>query len=199
MLNIRPDNTTPLRLQAEGLLENGDVPKAKVGTTGVKALTLLHNMATDPARASDALKLLHELQVHQVELDLQHEQFEQNRDELSLALDRYVEVYDFAPFAYFSVYRDGKIIDGNRAAAEFFTVEQAALNGRHIDSLVTPECRLAVRSLLKRLCSNGARESCKVQAISGSVSRNANIVANVSPTGRFFMLAFVETTPSLAG
>ena len=199
MSTSKPDKITPLRLQAEGLLQDGNAPKAKIAMPGVKALALLHSMATNPAQASDALKLLHELQVHQVELDLQHEQFEQSHNELSRVLDRYVEAYDFAPFAYVTVDHDGKIMEGNRAAAELFGVEHAALSGRHIDNLVTSEYRLAIRSLLKRLGSHGARETCKAQVISGSVTRNADIVATASPAGQYFMLACIETTSSLAG
>ena len=165
-----------------------------MATPGVKALALLHSMAINPAQASDALKLLHELQVHQVELDLQNEQFEQNREELSRALDRHIEVYDLAPFAYITVDHDGRIMEGNRAAAELFGVEQAALSGRNIDSLVTPEFRLAIRTLLKRLGSHGTRQTCKAQVVNSSVTRNADIVATASPAGRYFMLACIETT-----
>ena len=185
----------PLRRQAEALLQRGTPPKARVAATGAEALALLHRMATEPERASDVLKLLHELQVHQVELDLQQEQLEQGRDELSHALDRYVERYDFAPVGYFAVDRDGKIVEGNLAAAELCGVERAALSGRRIDSLVTPPSRLALLALLKRLCSGDSRETCEVQIDrGGNVSRLFQVVATVSPGDRSLMMVFVETT-----
>jgi len=190
-----PENMMPLRHQAEELLLVGIPPKAKIATTGWEALATLHRMATDPEGASATVKLLHELQVHQVELDLQHEQLEQGRDELTHALNRYVERFDFAPVGYFAVDWDGKIIEGNLAGADLFGVEQAALSGRRIDSLVTSQSRLALLAMLKRLSNGGSRETCEAQIDSGgNVSRLFQVVATVSPTDRSLMMVFVETT-----
>jgi PAS domain S-box-containing protein len=85
-------------------------------------------------------------------------------------LDRYVERFDFAPVGYFAVAQDGKIIDGNLAGSEMFGVEQAALSGRRIDSLVTPQSRIALLALMKRLGNGKSRENCEVQ-IGGGASR----------------------------
>jgi PAS domain S-box-containing protein len=194
MRNIKSENETPLRLQAEGLLRLSAAPKAKLGVTDAKAQAVIYKMASSPASAGDALKIIQELQVHQVELDMQYEQFEQSRNELSQTLDRYVELYDFAPFAYFTVDRDGKIIEGNRAAAELSGVEQAVLSGGHIDGLVTSQCQLAIRALLKRLCSGGSRETCEAQVDSGNFLRHFQIVASASPSGQSIMMVFIETT-----
>ena len=191
----KPEIDLPLRHRAEVLLQRGIPPKAKVAATGPEALALLHRMAIDPDKASDALKLLHELQVHQVELDLQYEHLEQSRDELSHALDRYVERYDFAPVGYFAVDQDGKIVEGNLAAAALCGVERAALSGRRIDSLVTPQSRLALLALLKRLGNGDSRETCEVQIEhGGNVSRLFQVVATVSPGDRSVMMIFIETS-----
>ena len=72
-----------MRLHAETVLKEGSAPPTKGWPTGVGTLSLLHELASTPARADEALKLLHELQVHQVELDLQHEQMEATRRELT--------------------------------------------------------------------------------------------------------------------
>ena len=189
-----PEIQMHLRHQAEARIQVGTAPRARVATTGAEALALLHRMATDPENASVALKLLQELQVHQVELDLQHEQLEQSRDELNHALNRYVERFDCAPLGYFAVDRDGKIIEGNLAGADLFAVEQAALSGRRIDSLVSSQSRLALLAMLKRLSNGGSRETCEAQVDSGgNVSRLFQVVATVSPGDRSFMMVFVET------
>ena len=190
-----PENKLPLRHQAEALLQAGTPPKARIATTGWEALATLHRMATDPQNASATVKLLHELQVHQVELDLQHEQLEQGRDELSHALNRYVERFDFAPVAYFAVDRDGRIIEGNLAGADLFGIGQAALSGRRVDSLVTSQSQLMLLATLKRLNNGGSRETCAVQIDGGgNVSRLFQVVATVSPSDRSLMMIFVETT-----
>lgn len=180
-----------LRRQAEALLRVGAAPKAK-GVVSAEALAMLHRMVSVEEGSDIALKLLHELQVHQVELDMQQEQLEQTRDELAQALERYVERYEFAPFAYFNVDRHGKIIEGNRAAAELSGMEQDALCHRPVDSLVIPQCQLTLRAMLKRLGHGGSREACVVQVQNGGThSRYFQVVAAVSPSDQCFMLAFI--------
>ena len=190
----KPESEMSLRRKAEALLERGTPPRAKVAATGAEALALLLRMATDPEKGSDVVKLLHELQVHQVELDLQHEQLEQSRDELTDALDRYVERFDFAPVVYFTVDRDGSIIEGNLAAADLCKAGQAALRGRRIDSLVVPQSRPALLALLNKLCNGLSRETCEVQIDGGgSVSRHFHVVATASPNEQSFLMVLVES------
>src|SRR5271157_4933512 len=55
-----------------------------------------------PKSDADAKRLLHELQVHQIELELQNAELRQARDELEAALDDYTDLYDFAPSGYFT-------------------------------------------------------------------------------------------------
>src|ERR1039458_3661682 len=50
----------------------------------------------------DPQRLLHELEVHQIELELQNAELRQTRDELEAALANYTDLYDFAPAGYFT-------------------------------------------------------------------------------------------------
>ena len=187
-----PEIQLPLRSEAEVRLRDGTAPKAKLTATDFTTMAVLQNMATAPGGASDALKLLHELQVHQVELDLQHEQLEQGREELSHAVDEYVERFDFAPVVYYVVGRDGKIIEGNLAAAESFGLEQAALRGRRIESLFAPQCQFACLAVLKRLRGGSTRESLDLQVDGGSgVGRRYHMLATVPPSGRHFLMTLI--------
>jgi hypothetical protein len=58
----------------------------------------------------DALSLIHELQVHQIELEMQNEELQRAQKELEKSRDRYSDLYDFAPVSYFSFDKDGLII-----------------------------------------------------------------------------------------
>src|SRR6266700_7345147 len=111
-------DSAPLRHVAEELLRDGIPPPAYGWSTGVDALNVLHNLAGSPESAADALKLLHELQVYQVELAMQREQLEQSRAEVAESLERYVERFDFAPVGYFALEPDGRIVEGNLAGAD---------------------------------------------------------------------------------
>jgi PAS domain S-box-containing protein len=171
-----------LRGDAEGHLARGTAPPARGSWTSLDALSLLHKLASSPASAGDALKLLHELQVHQVELDLQHEQIEADRRELGEELARYKILYDCAPTAYLSVGRDGTIIEANHAAAELFAVEVDELRGRAIDTLLAPEDRPALQGLLQRLGGGAARQSCAARTGAGQApARPVRITASAHP------------------
>src|SRR5664279_1132988 len=62
-------------------------------------------------------RLLHELQVHQVELEMQNAELRKARDELELALENYTDLYDFAPVGYFTLTASGAIIQANLTGA----------------------------------------------------------------------------------
>ena len=87
-LSAEPSKYLQLRVDAEARLDEGSAPPTNGWTVSVGALTRLHNLASAPESVDDALKLLHELQVYQVELDLQHEQMEATRRELAEDLAR---------------------------------------------------------------------------------------------------------------
>ncbi len=61
----------------------------------------------------DALKLIHELQVHQIELELQNEELILARSAAKDAADKYIELFDFAPIGYFILSKEGQIIQLN--------------------------------------------------------------------------------------
>jgi PAS domain S-box-containing protein len=192
----RPEHSTPLRHQAEARIREGDAPQATHRwSTGVEALTLLYGLASTPESAGDALKLLHELQVYQVELDLQYEQMELSQRELAGELHRYTELYHFAPVAYFIVDVEGNIINANLAAAQLFNANHDDLSGRHVNSLLAPESRPALLGLWKRLRRSGVRATFEVQAAGGEHGLRAlRAMASASPDGQSFLLALTDQT-----
>ena len=183
-----------LRQDAEVKLQAGIAPGTRGWTIGTAALTLLHSLASNPATAGDALKLLHELQVHQVELDLQHEHMEDDRRELEQLADHYAELYDSAPAAYFTVDGAGRIIEGNLAGACMLGVERDDLGGRSIDSLVAPASGPALRALLALARSSSGRHSCRAQAGGPAGSGWLKVVASASPRGPSCLVLVIDLT-----
>ncbi len=185
-----------LRESAEQLIDQGSAPVTRGWPTGLQALTLLHRLASAPESASDALKLLHELQVHQVELDLQHEQAEQDRRQLAQDMTNCTALFDLAPFAYLTLYPDGRVIAANRIAADWLAPERGGteeLADRRIEDLLAHECRAAVRDMLGALRQSEGRQTCAVQSRAGGASAQA--VATAMPGGEQVLMAFVPEVP----
>src|SRR5579859_2381966 len=191
--------SAPLRHVAEERLRDGVPPPAHEGwTTGVDALNVLHNLARSPESAADALKLLHEPQVHQVELAMQHELLEQSRAEVAESLERYVERFDFAPVGYLAIDPDGRIVEGNFAAADLFEVDRAELPGRSIESFIAADSRAVLRSVLDRLRKNGSSsEACTVYAEQpGRPRRLLQVTGKAAPRGQFLYVTFASIRES---
>jgi PAS domain S-box-containing protein len=88
-----------------------------------------------------SVQLVRELSVHQVELALQREELARSRIELSKALARYVDLYDFAPAGYVTMSSDGSMLTLNLAAARLLGVERARLTGRGLHDFVADHDR----------------------------------------------------------
>ncbi len=181
---------TKLRDKAEALLQAGTTPIAGHWSMGVDALSLLHRLSSNPDKAEDALKLLHELRVHQVELDLQNEEIAANEQALGDELRLFRTLYDCAPFAYCVVDFESTVIQGNLAAAELFGVGKAHLEGQRIDTFLNPQHRLLLLGLLKRVAKSGTTESCIAQAGEGAQgSPQLQFLASISPGREHILLA----------
>ncbi|MGM0768300.1 MAG: PAS domain-containing protein [Pseudomonadota bacterium] len=137
-----------LRRSARDLIDHGVPPRGR-STLSVDAMQLLYDRASTPDSAADALKLLHELQTYQVELDLLYEQLQANEVEVTEELAHYKALYDQAPAAYLIVATDGEVIEGNRAANALFGEPAMPLTGRSLFTLLAPGQDSAVTALLR--------------------------------------------------
>jgi diguanylate cyclase (GGDEF)-like protein/PAS domain S-box-containing protein len=75
------------------------------------------------------MRLLQELQIYQIELELLNRELQQSRELLNSTSGRYVDVYEFSPLAYFTFDPHGSILELNLAAAELLEANKAVLIG----------------------------------------------------------------------
>lgn len=94
-------------------------------------------LETEKARRSESERLVHELQVHQVELETQNSELREARAALEASYHRYSELYDFAPVAYFTFDAQGVVREVNLAGAVFVGQERANVVGFPFLALVT--------------------------------------------------------------
>lgn len=138
-----------LRRSARDLIDHGVPPPSRGGSLSVDALQMLYQRASAPESAADAVKLLHELQTYQVELDLLYEQLQANEHEISEDLAYYKSLYDLAPAAYLIVANDGEIIEGNQAAGSLFRQPAEELAGKRLDAYLAPGEDVGLTTLLR--------------------------------------------------
>jgi PAS domain-containing protein len=82
---------------------------------------------------------MHELAVHQEELEIQNDNLRQAEVELQVARDRYFQLFDLAPVAYLTLDQSGVIQEANLTAATLLQVKRKALLRRRLSSFVTSQ------------------------------------------------------------
>ncbi|QPK65500.1 PAS domain-containing protein [Methylomonas sp. LL1] len=86
-------------------------------------------------------KLLHELLVHKIELEMQNEELRKTYSALEEALDRYRDLYDFAPVGYISIDREDGISEVNLTAAALLGVDRDKLINLRFSRFVADQNR----------------------------------------------------------
>lgn len=141
-LATEPSRFAALRHRATLRLADG------AGAQASDALSVLHLLASSPDTAADALALLHELQVHQVELDIQAEELRESRAELEAALRRQIELYEFQPVGCFTVDAGLVVLELNRAGAAMLGMERDDACGSSLGSFLSPAGKRRMHELI---------------------------------------------------
>ncbi|MDD2198076.1 MAG: ATP-binding protein, partial [Bacteroidales bacterium] len=151
------NRTSKLRESAETLLNEGKTEK----------------IFSDP----NILKLIHELEVHQIELELQNEELKLAKEKAELAEKKYTELYDFAPSGYLSLTKSGEITDLNISAEHFLGKNSSELIKSSFAFFVSIETRAAYNSFLEKIFKTGLKQTCELTLLAGNDSK-VYILAN---------------------
>ena len=117
----------------------------------------------------ETLKLIHELEVHQIELEIQNEELMLARSAAKDAAQKYVELYDFAPSGYFTLSREGKILELNFSGSRMLGKERSRLKNSPFRVFVSEDSRPIFDYFLRKTFSSQAKESCEVTLSAGDV------------------------------
>jgi diguanylate cyclase (GGDEF)-like protein len=123
---------------------------------------LLAALRREAPNAADPAGVVHDLEVHQIELELQNRELRHAQQALEESRDRYVDLYDLAPVAYASLTREGRITQLNLTAAQLLGVERARGKGLFLGARLAPGDGRVLLSSLGRVLSTGEEESCEV-------------------------------------
>jgi PAS domain S-box-containing protein len=141
----------------ERLREKRKSQRSEVG--GLPAITLVK---AGQRTEEETQRLLHELQVHQIELEMQNEELQQSRAEVEAGLERYKDLYDFAPVGYVTLGRDGTIRQVNLTGVRLLGLERARLVNRRFGLFVSDDSRPAFAAFLQKVFESQEKWTCEV-------------------------------------
>ncbi len=108
---------------------------------------------------ADAQRTLQELQIHQIELELQNEELKLTKAEVDAGLEKYTDLYDFAPVGYFTLGADGAILQVNLTGCSKVGVQRSLLLGRRFGVLLDPQNRQDFNDFLAQVFAADAPQS----------------------------------------
>ncbi len=153
-----------LRLIAERLLGENEI-KSKVAFT-----------------ETDSIKLIHELNVHQIELELQNEELKLAKEKAELAEKKYTELYDFAPAGHFSLTKEGNIVNLNINAGLLLGKERSGLLKSRFGFFVSEDTRSDFNSFLQTIFETNLKQTCELKLVMGDESIKYVLANGVTST-----------------
>ena len=121
--------------------------------------------ASDPG--VNTQRLIQELQIHQIELEMQNDELKRVLDEAEAQKERYLDLYDFAPVGYVTLNSGGTILRVNLAGADILGVERSRLIGQPFRYYISGDSYLAFNAFFERTLESGTTESCEVMLLNG--------------------------------
>lgn len=149
-----------LRLKAEGLLK-----KRTLKSTSQHTETEIH-------------KLVHELEVHQIELEMQNDELRLSKEQTEASVEKYTELYDFAPLGYFTLSENGVILEANIIGSQMLGVDRSYLINKSFGIFVSNGTRPIFNLFLKNLFKSKSKESCEILLVA-----NNNQLINIFLSG----------------
>jgi PAS domain S-box-containing protein len=143
----------------------------------------------------DPQKLLHELQVHQIELEMQNEELRHARDEMEAVLEKYTDLYDFAPVGYVTLDGAGIIRSINLTGATLLGLERSRLDGRPFGLFLAAESRSDFQAFLERIMTGHGKDACEAPlAGNGKAPIVVRMEAVAGASSQEYRVAFFDVT-----
>jgi PAS domain S-box-containing protein len=114
---------------------------------------------------AEALKLIHELRVHQIELKMQNDELCRAQAELNATRDRYFDLYNLAPVGYFVVSHEGRILETNLTGAILMGIPRAALIKQPVTRFIFKEDQDVYYLHRRDLLATGKAHTCELRMV----------------------------------
>jgi PAS domain S-box-containing protein len=148
--NDKPKGVARLRWRAEEIAREQGVPSPK----DLKSLS-----------REEALKLVDELRVHQIELTMQNDELCRVQAELTATRERYFDLYNLAPVGYFVVSHEGRILETNLTGVMLLGLPRAALVKQPITRFIFKEDQDVYYLHRRQLLATGKAHTCELRMV----------------------------------
>ena len=144
---------------------------------------------------TDVRRLQHELEVHQIELEMQNEELRAAQAIITQSLEQYTDLYDFAPVGYFTLTADGTICQLNLTGAELLGRERSRLVGTPFGALVLAGERKRFNDYLAKVFADElTRDLCLTLTPQSGPRLNVRLEARREATGQCCRLVVINIT-----
>jgi len=138
--------------------------KEKISSLRQRAEHILYNQSSPLPDATtlsieEMQHLIHELQVHQIELKTQNEELMKIQRNLEKMHNKYSDLYDFAPVGYLTFGEKSKILEANLTAASLLGIERSALIGKSLTKFITSQSQDIFYMHWQMLLKTGIRQT----------------------------------------
>jgi len=113
----------------------------------------------------EAARLIHDLHVHQIELEMQNEELRRAQGELEASRARYFDLYDLAPVGYFSLSEQGLILEANFKVAGLWGLGRRDLTSQPISNYILPEDQDIFYRHRRQLLETATPQQCELRML----------------------------------
>jgi PAS domain S-box-containing protein len=177
------------RLEAANLRQKAEeLVKMNTGFAG-------SDVARKVSAEANTDKLIHELEVHQIELELQNEELIRVNEQASVASKKYIELYDFAPSGYFTLSKKGEILELNLAGAKMLGKDRSLLKKRLLHLYLSDASKPVFLLFLEKVFISQTSETCEVTLPKdGNPLLYIQITGIISQDGELSQITAVDIT-----
>jgi PAS domain S-box-containing protein len=113
----------------------------------------------------DIQRLIHELRVHQIELEMQNEELRKTQGEINELLTKYFDLYELAPVGYLVIDKKGLILEANLTGANLLGVQMRYLIKKRFSRFVEPDSQDRFYFHRKQVLQTGAKQICELRLV----------------------------------
>jgi len=145
---------------------------------------------------ADLLKLVHELEVHKIELEIQKSELQiANQKAAEFAENKYAEIYDLAPTGYFTLSKEGEILGLNLGGARMLGKERLNMINSPFGFFISEETKPVFNHFLEEIFTSKSSEICEITLTgSGNMHRFVQLTGIESHVGGQCLITMADIT-----